>query len=434
MKGGTVLAAEGETLSGFTIEFVETKSRWRSGKIELRPDGGFTATLKAENGRPNEFLLELRDPQGNLCEAAPDRIPYTIGLAIDSPPLTHSVGVAMANNEVDVLLPKGTPLPSRKRTIHRTVVEVRKGESGTFIRIPVVEGESRWANRNRSIGYIVVRGDSVRRDVPAGSEVEFTIEIDESRIVRTRAYLPILDEEYEMVQKLEKPELNLGELAEEADQELERLEKLQNEVEKLDEPGAKETLQKIREEHGAEVVSASLAAAQGGEPDAADRCQNRLLNLRIALDQVEDALKWPALVARAREELEKTRELLEEKGTREEKQALRNLEADIEAAIRSRDAAVLERKLEELGRLSFQVLDRRPEFWYAVFTDLTGRKERMKDPELAERLFAQGNAALISGDVERLKTTVRQLVGLLEDHGHPSVPPGLLWGTTIRSS
>ena len=36
----------------------------------------------------------------------------------------------------------------------------------------------------------------IRRDLPAGSEVEVTLKMDESRILTVAAYVPLLDEEF----------------------------------------------------------------------------------------------------------------------------------------------------------------------------------------------------------------------------------------------
>ena len=429
--GGKVKAPEGGTLSGFTIEFIESKNQWRSGRIDLNSDGGFATNLKAEQGRRNEFIIELRDKEGNRCEIVPDRIQYTVGLVFDNPPLTHSIGVEMANNEVDPFLAKGTPLPARKRSIHRTVNQVRRGESGTFIRIPVVEGESRRAGRNRLIGYLEVRGSEVRRDVPAGSDVEITIEIDESRLVQTKAYIPILNEEYKDVLTLEKPEMNPQQLREEVQKEKRRLAEAQGKIGEIGESQAEEVVQRIERERMVQEIESSLAAAQGGDSEAIGQCQARLLDLRNAVDQIEGLVEWPELKAKAWEVVVRVRDVVGNYGDEGEKRLFQSLEREIDASIESRDQDLLRQKIDEMHRLEFRVLDRRIEFWILWLHYLTEQKVRMKDRELADRLIAQGNSAISSNDIDRLKAAVRQLRGLLPDEP----PPGKVGygGTTIRA-
>ena len=57
--GGTVSAAASHDFTGFTIELVNTKTQWRSGKVPLRANGVFMANLHAERGERNVFAIEL---------------------------------------------------------------------------------------------------------------------------------------------------------------------------------------------------------------------------------------------------------------------------------------------------------------------------------------------------------------------------------------
>ena len=87
----------------------------------------------------------------------------------------------MANNRMDVFIPKGTSLPARKRVVHRSALMLRKGQAGDRILIPVVEGENvQRADRNRLIGSLEISGEKIQRDVLVGSEIEITIEIDQA--------------------------------------------------------------------------------------------------------------------------------------------------------------------------------------------------------------------------------------------------------------
>lgn len=196
--GGKVIANEGQSLQGYTIEFVESKTAWRSAKIEVGPNGNFISTVHAERERRNEFLIELRDSKGNLYKTAPDRFNYTVGITISAQLTVNTIGIALADNRVLPFFKKNTPLPAKHReTDIRTTLLVKSGDSGTLLRIPVVEGNNTRADRNQLIGYLEVYGDNIRRDVPIGNELEVTLSIDESRKMRVNAYVPILDEEFE---------------------------------------------------------------------------------------------------------------------------------------------------------------------------------------------------------------------------------------------
>jgi hypothetical protein len=112
--GGTVSGSSPQDLTGFTIEIVDSKTQWRSGKIPIRADGVFMTNLHAEKGERHTYLIELCDPTGRKQKVTPDRLTYTIGAVVEEQPLPNSMGVALANNEYDKLFEKGRGLSTRR--------------------------------------------------------------------------------------------------------------------------------------------------------------------------------------------------------------------------------------------------------------------------------------------------------------------------------
>jgi molecular chaperone DnaK len=432
--GGSIIAPEGESLAGFTIEFVASKSQWRTGRINISAKGTFTTTIRAEKGCSNEYLIELRDSNGNLRQCVPDRFSYTYGMTLDKPCLTNSVGVAMANNQMDVFFKKGTPLPARQRNEHRTAVAIKRGDSSTYLRIPVVEGNySRRADRNSPIGTLEVPGDKIRRDIPIGSVVEITIIIDESRLVRTKAYIPILDEEFEHVHKLEKPAPDPQQLSQDFEREKARLEQVSQRTEATTCQKAVPILERIRQEQMVHDIETSLAASKA-DPDAAAKCRNRLQDLKRTLDEIEVLLEWPTLVSGANQEIEYTRELVneyvkDEHKKDEHKRDLNLLEDEARKAIAAQNEDLLHQKIGEVQRLKYKILSELPAYWVAQFNGLAEQKNIMRDKSLAEGLILQGRRAIDNNDLEGLKNAVRQLWDLMPPDKRDDIGYG---GTTLR--
>ena len=130
--GGKVIHPAARSFDGHTIEFFnnEAKPAWRSGKIRLSREGSFMTSLWAERGRRNTFSIELLDATGNLCRTDPSEIDYMVAVEPGKPTLPHNIGVAMANNTVDVFFKKGAELPlSVKNRPHLTTKELRRGVS-----------------------------------------------------------------------------------------------------------------------------------------------------------------------------------------------------------------------------------------------------------------------------------------------------------------
>jgi len=412
--GGRIISPEGGSLAGFSIEFVEAKSQWRSGKIDIGAEGTFRAFVLAEKGRKNEFLIELKDGAGNLRETVPDRFAYTIGITADRQPVINSFGVALANNEMEIFLRKGTPLPSRCRKVLHTTTSVKRGDSATFVRIPVVEGENtRRADRNRLIGALTVSGDKIRRDLPAGSEVEVTLEMDESRVLQTKAYIPILDEEYPEVIKTEIIDADRKHIAEDFEHTKVRLEEAREKAEEIGLPEVKQPLQRVQDEHMMHDIETALDAPEA-DVDAPARCQSRLLELKSAIDEVEDTLEWPTLVSGAEEGIEEARKIVDEYGDSDDHRSFDSLESEIKKAIASHDADLLHRMMDGLQSLVGGLLRQQPAFWVGYLNYLAEEKKSyMKNQALAERLIAQGRRAIDANDLNELTTVVRQLIDLL---------------------
>jgi molecular chaperone DnaK len=430
MVGGRVVAPPGANLSGHTIEFVNSAVRppWRSGKMGLSPEGGFVATLWAEKGRENVFDIELRDTVGNLQKTVPEKITYRVGVVITAPPLINSVGVALANNEVKRFAEKGMPLPARKRHVLHTAMDVRRGQPDC-IRVPVVEGDNTRADRNHKIGEIVVSGAKIRRDVPANSEIEVIIEIDESRLIRTKAYIPVLDEEFEEVLGLEMHQHTPEHLRAEIAAEKKRLADIREKVRKTGEPTATMVLQRIDGERMLHEVETALAAV-GDDPEARGKCGKRLLDLKQAIDEAEDALEWPTLVAEAELAIERARQIAEKHGKPADRESVSNMEREIRSAIGSRDPDILRRKVSELNGIRFRMLGETPGYWVGLYNDLNANwRTRLRNPQQAEVLFGQAQRAIQSGDVPSLKAAVSQLLGLLPDDDKAAVTGG--FGSTV---
>ena len=199
LVGGRVKGQDQQSLAGYVLRFTNSEARppWDSGKLPLSSEGTFIANLWAEPGLQNVFQVELYDTSGTRRQISPSQFAYTVGLVITDPPLTHDIGIAMADNKVDVLFKKGTPLPAKVRTDHRTAAPLRKGDHSSEITIPFVEGNnSAHADLNRKIGHITINARNVVRDLPVGAEVEIRLEIDSSRLLKGTVYIPVLDQEF----------------------------------------------------------------------------------------------------------------------------------------------------------------------------------------------------------------------------------------------
>jgi molecular chaperone DnaK len=412
--GGRVVSPNGEPLSKLSIEFVNSETRWRSGKVVVRGDGTFIANLRAEKGKPNIFLIELKDASGSSLVTIPNRISYTIGLSITDPPLIHSIGVADVNNKLITAIAKGTPLPIRKLHVHRQAYHVHRGKSDEWIRIPIVEGENPRADRNELVGYLEMSGERLKRDVPAGSEIEIMIQIDQSRVLTANAFIPILDEEIQHVSNLGRRTPDLNDLRRDTEREKKRLTELRQKANETQEDHAIERLSRIEEEKIEQDIDGSLIAGNADESER-DRCHKRLLDLKSANDEIEDTLLLPGLQAEATQLIGRSEEVVQNLGSEEDKKSFQRLRGDLELAMDDRppDADLLRRKIDDLYSFRFRLLSTQPDWWIGYLEYLAEHKENMTELTQADLLIAQGHRSILADDLEGLKSSCRQLHNLL---------------------
>jgi molecular chaperone DnaK len=424
LVGGKVLAGAVQDFTGFTIEFIgaEAHPPRRTGQIRLASKGTFMTNLWAEKGRTITYLIELRDASGRTVLTAPDRLACTLGAVATDPPLIHTLGIATANNEVDVFLSKGAALPARKRKMQRTAQVMRKGQAADVLRIPVVEGENvRRADRNRLIGTLQVSADQFQRDLPALSEIEITIEIDASRLLNARAYIPLLDKEFANVIQFSGAEPDLGQLRREVEEERQRLSRARRQAEDLNDAAALRVLRRLDEEQLLKELNAALSAA-GGDADAADKCQSRLLDLKSLIDEVENALEVPAMLEKARNEAAELKVLVQTHGDANDKQRSEVLEKELEQAVAAREPDLLWAARKNVRLLLNALNWERPAYLGEVLAILEDLRDSMRDQNQARQLLDRANQAYSARDLHALRAALQQLIGLLPPEKRGVVP------------
>jgi len=427
LVGGVVEAPDGSGVDGCSIEFVnvESKPQWRSGRIGLEQNGSFMTNLWAEKGRANSFAIELLDARGTQLSVEPDQLVYTVGNVFSEVPLPHNVGVALVDNKPYWIVLKGEMLPARRREVLEAAFFAQAG-GASALRIPLIEGVSNRADRNVPIGEILIPESNLGRNVPAGSDVEVTIEMDASRDVRAEVYIPLLDEAYTATYDW----TNYGEkscdparLAQQVEREKSRLDELREQAGETGDAGAREALRQVDAQGLVQEVEAA-AASMKADQSAAGRCEDNLRRLQQALDDAEDALRWPTLLADAEDTIRFGQRAVNDFGDGDDEERYELLREHVREAMRSSDEALLTQRVEELRGFTFALLDERGilQMWW--LDSLKERSAEMSNQTRARELMARADRAVQIGDIEGLRAANRQLAQLLPS---PPPPPDSSW-------
>jgi len=411
--GGRIVAPAGRNPAGFTLELVDTDTGWRSGRIALGDSGVFLTQLYAVTTGRHTYEVALCDPTGMPVTTEPRSLAYTYMLNLpNAQPASQTIGVGLSNGNVAVYVKKGDSLPLGKAMDHITTKTLRAGRRDDVLRIPLLEGEYTRAVRNHGIGAIEITGADLERDLPAGSIVEVSVKMDESQQIRVHAYIRVFEIDFDVVFTPVSERQSLERLVREATALRERLSTARAEAEQIRTPATIEVLRRIDEEDLLGTI-AKLTDAAANDPDSLGMLDRRLRELAALVDLLEDGLRFPKLVDRARGVRADAGKLVEQSGKESDRQLLRSLEADYQKALELQNADMLRRTIQEYEALWWMVRDRDPAVHLARFDYCLARRDEATDPILAERLIEQGQRAARSNDIETLKYVNRQLLPLM---------------------
>lgn len=415
LVGGKVSAARNVAgLAGYTIEIVNQQSKWRSGKVPLRENASFQMAVRAEKNVQNTFLLELRNATGTLCETEPAQFTYTVGLVLEEQTIIHNMGVATTDNKVALHFNRGQGLPAKYTKTYRTAAELSQGQSGSVIKIPIIEGDRELADRNILIGSVEIRSDKIKRDLPAGSEIEVTLNMDVSRLLTVVAYVPLLDEEFpakiELGGKIRQPDLRV--LQQELAREAQRLAELKAAPPKLAEPTALKKLEALEKSATWRQLLQTLSR-DGADFDALLKADRELLDFKVQLDDIAAQIEWPTAIQQAENGLAELDRLVGHHGTSEERTRVRSLREQVRAIVAEENPERLKKKISEIADVHSSVLYRQPSFWIGYFDSLALHESQMREPVRAAALLKDGRMHAAGLDMAELKNVIYQLQDLL---------------------
>lgn len=415
--GGRVVTDKNLNFNSYTIEFVNKTVRpeWRSGKVALTPEGGFISQLWAEKGKKNEFLIEIFDSTGVRHKTIPDRLTYTMGNPSAGAPLIHSLGIAMANNETDFLLVKGVPLPAKNKSLHKCIKELQPGQIDkdtkniAVIKIPIVEGENKLkADHNRHIGSLLIQSDKIRRTIPANSEIEITLVIDNSRLVIAKAYVPIIDEEFEVVANLIIEPGKISELKSEFHEDKQKYEEFREMAANESDSKASAILNQIVSENMITEIENLLIAGEA-DPDSSLKAKNRILDFKTILDYAEESLEWPTLVNEAYEVINRTKDICDDFGTSSDQHKFPIHKKEVQRAIEENDPDLLRKRISQMNDFYLSILLAQDGWWVGAFEFAKEDVSSSRNISESKRAVRKGEIAIQNGDIEGLKAAVRKL-------------------------
>ena len=385
----------------------EGATPWHGAFVDVDVEGAFAASAELIPRRGNVFRFEAQDASQSPVPVSPATVSILHGTTIGDPPVSRTIGVALANDAVKIYFEKGAPLPAKRSFTHHTVDTVAPGQKGAALRIPLVQGELSYAHLCRLIGALEIRGDQLDQVLAAGTPVEVTLELDRGGHLSATAYVPALKKVFEHVAHLVVPECSPDVLEKTVTTLLDRLATLRRDA---DAATSARVAAMVRE---LEEAERAVEAARGGDQEAAQRAQRMMLDLEGKLAEHEQERHWPELVQTALATIAWAGPWVTERCTPAEQRLFDEAVAAVERARKNKSAKDVERQTRNVSGLGRTAWLRDPQSWVAMFEDLAGDVHASRDLRKSEALVKKGREALAKGDTAALKPIVDELSNLM---------------------
>jgi molecular chaperone DnaK len=188
-------------------EFVRFDDAWSSPKKAISDKKATLMEVQLVEDRSNAFAVNIYDNQGNRIECEPNQFTILQGIGglsgMQVLPSHICIVKHFADEEKDLILPvKGLEKNKRYPAVGitnglKTRQTIRPGMVKDVIRIPIYEGEYNAQKTNPSLNNlifeVIITGESLPALLPEGSDVDITIKVDKSGLMKFSAYFPVLD-------------------------------------------------------------------------------------------------------------------------------------------------------------------------------------------------------------------------------------------------
>ncbi len=406
------------------VELLRGDAAWASGRVPVDAVGNVIECALGE-GRPNTFALKAYDAAGNPRPCFPEEITIIQGAKVGLVPLPYNIGISVWDNGRKKAvfhalrgLEKNTPLPAvGVRNELRSTTTLHPGAAEDVLTIPVYQAEfnaeSSLAILHEYVADVSICGAEVSELIPEGSPVDITLKVDSSEMMMMEVYFPRQDISVSKQldtsrhQSLQEAAERIPEFLDTAARGIARLEEDGEEVSTL-----REDWEQLRRE--ARVSSEKKAVLE------------HVKTFMRRIEEMDSGQEWTRLVAAIEEKRRELQRAQQEHGDAQTAAALRNLEQEAQAAIRSGKVPLAAKVLDSMKTLCYKLT--RFELAAGLLLSCHERFDSIawKDTARARRLIDTGLAMLTPHvDKEKFVAHAFELLDLLPESERHQASVGL---------
>lgn len=415
-------------------EILRSDKSWSSGKVEINTIGE-VFEIQLNEGKTNVFEVILYDNEGTILESEPTNFNIIQGSKIGNATLPYNIGIELKDRITGKICFKTIKGLEKNQSIPaigiknglKTQKQIRAGMDSDFIIIPVYEGEhgseGTRAIYNEHVTDIKISGTDLPSLLPENSDVDLTVNVDNSEKITVTAYFPYLDYSTKievnstrtsiktswLENEIRKTKQNIQDLNNDTNSNTNDLTKVENELYLLE--------QKFK-----------------NNKNDVDNLQEVLTNLRSLLkiiDELNEITEWPKLEQKLKEEFYNLEQANKEVGNNDSSIVVEKMRSQLEEVLKIKDIKLGNSLFEDISGYFFEL---------TIIYQLTGiinnfnenfHRFNWKDSSIARQLvdtgFNQISQSHISNSQE-LRQIVISLYNLLPEEESAGIDRTILIG------
>ena len=406
-------------------DVVRFDGAWSSGKKLIGEKAPILDVLLVE-GRSNSFEINVYDEAGNKLDCQPNQFSILQGIGgldkMQVLPYHIGIGKYFAESNKDLFanvkgLEKNKSIPvTGVRNGLKTRSAIRPGMIKDIIRIPIYQGDYNAEGTNPVLNNwitdVIITGETMPGLLPIDSDVDITIKVDSSQLMKFSAYFPLLNhtEELEIeIKSTETPEENY----------------LSTEI-----SNAKRAAQRVNATDVAKKLDALEAQLEneGGSADGKMKIQDGLRKELLKLDSAEKTAEWPEVEQELKDDFYELEDLIRKikaNGIDEDlnidkiERHIQEYKKKIELIIKGKDIKEAKNLISEIGQLDFElrsaVTGNAMDVQYLQQINSSFDTYNWKDRNKARQLINQGLQLAMSGNTTAIRPILMQIIDLMPD-------------------
>lgn len=397
-----------EALQVSYMQITNSETGWQSSIIDIE-ESIFIAEVPIQAGRSSSFVLTAFDKRKNEVPIAHQRIDIVHGLTMSDPPLSRSIGVALADGSVKTFIERGTPLPA-KRTFVQNCADTLVPRTGQQLSIPIVQGERKKARFCRKVGALIIDSKELKDTLHVGSPIEITIEVDRGGDMKAHAYIAEQGKIIEGVANLIIVEASAASLRASYQGLSTRITQRYHEAFRERDERLIAMLEPLSRQM--EILKSDLLQLDD-DSDACQRVLRNLMDIEAKIEQIEESDQVVELIAECEQCYYRAAEMVHSYGDDTDKRILNDCAKHLEKAIQLTRKTEIERLIERLNDLFHSAHQKSPQYWKDVFLYWASFVQQAKNPRRANQIVTEGRKAIENNNSTKLRALTDELYELI---------------------